>query len=270
MKRNADRHLKSASTEVCKRQTMRGSVEVGQPCTRVAEADAVIQSHEPIGRRAIAAVPHVDLQLSAASTSLRIRLEIVCSVLNRKCGWSCRCSAYSCASARRVWSRSALSARSSASYQYAMACPRLTRQKVRRQHPVELHEIVPLEVTRPVHGCHSASAEGKEERARHQHGRRVNHGEGEGRREVNAERCGPSRVTQAVPPRDRDNRGREQRRHVPVHGVQHHQLGHQLRREGPRLVAAQGLQTPRLDRGRQGQHRRDREEQAGAKRTLRH
>ena len=70
---------------------------------------------------------------------------------------------------------------------------------------------------------------------------------------MDAERLGHVR-NPTVPPRDRHDRGREQRRHVPVDGVQHHQLGHQLKGQRPGFFAAQGLQPPRLDRRRQRQH----------------
>ena len=47
-------------------------------------------------------------------------------------------------------------------------------REVRRQHPVQLQEVLPLQVTRPAHGRQHASAERKQQRARHQHGRLVN------------------------------------------------------------------------------------------------
>jgi hypothetical protein len=46
---------------------VRATIKVREPRARVAEADAVVHRDQPIGGQPVSAVPHVDLQLPAAS-----------------------------------------------------------------------------------------------------------------------------------------------------------------------------------------------------------
>jgi hypothetical protein len=67
VKRDADRHLKASARDIGKCETVRRPVQVRQPRPGVAEPHAFIHGRESILRHAVAAVPHLNFELSFTS-----------------------------------------------------------------------------------------------------------------------------------------------------------------------------------------------------------
>ena len=146
---------------------------------------------------------------SAASTSLCISAEIACSVLNRKCGWSCCCSVASRASTSCV---SSCDARSGAVARLAVVEDGVTEpddRPVGHHLPVEVGERRLLEPAAPSRIVPPADNASHHCTAR-DHGD-VTDGE-EGRsRQMNEHRAHEHRPLEPEMLRQPDDRGREKR-----------------------------------------------------------
>ena len=131
---------------------------------------------------------------------VRIRPEMVFSVLNRKCGCSCRCSAWSCASTSRVSRCAPSSARRSDSRAVLERVREADQEQIRHQQPVELREVFDLRRRTTSRGPADAAASAAI--ARDEHRSRVNAREyASAPGEVDRERRPPVAAAELVPRR---------------------------------------------------------------------